>query len=205
MNPEHTTPGVAKIWIDHESNLPALVRYEGIKGLGCSIIQVDKDIQWNIDLDPNLFDATPPKGYTDTTPKPPTLEEEVHQVRQALKIYAEASGGHYPEKIHPLKTTEDLCRMLGLARLPRGEKQGNAGKAAEAMKGFVRIHEIHVYNSDPAYYGDTVGPKDNDKVLLRWTLDDGKYEVIFGDLHSETVTADPLRALEGKSARPWRW
>jgi len=43
-----------------------------------------------------------------------------------------------------------------------------------------------------------VGPSDKDKVLLRWMLEDGRYEVIFGDLRTETVTAERLRALEGK-------
>ena len=43
----------------------------------------------------------------------------------------------------------------------------------------------------------TVGPGDKDKLLLRWKLDDGRYEVIFGDLRSETVTAKRLHALEG--------
>ena len=47
-------------------------------------------------------------------------------------------------------------------------------------------------------YGNTVGPKDKGKVLLRWKLDDGRYEVIFGDLRAETVTAERLLALEGK-------
>jgi hypothetical protein len=32
---------------------------------------------------------------------------------------------------------------------------------------------------------------------LRWKLDDGRYEVVFGDLHTETVTVKQLRVLEG--------
>jgi len=31
-----------------------------------------------------------------------------------------------------------------------------------------------------------------------WKLDDGRYEVILGDLRSETMTAERLHALEGK-------
>jgi hypothetical protein len=49
---------------------------------------------------------------------------------------------------------------------------------------------------DPAYYGQTVGPDDTNKVLLRWKLDDGQYRVIFGDLHADTVTADVIKELE---------
>jgi hypothetical protein len=51
---------------------------------------------------------------------------------------------------------------------------------------------------DVAYYGKTVGPKDKDKVLLRWKLDDDRYEVIFGDLPADTVTAQRLHHLEGR-------
>jgi hypothetical protein len=34
-------------------------------------------------------------------------------------------------------------------------------------------------------------------MLLRWKLDDGRYQVIFGDLRAETVTAQRLHELEG--------
>jgi hypothetical protein len=62
----------------------------------------------------------------------------------------------------------------------------------------VVIAYILTKNPDAAYYGKTVGPKDKDKVLMRWKLDDGRYQVIFGDLRAEKATAERLRALEGK-------
>jgi hypothetical protein len=150
-------------------------------------------------LDPKLFDPTPPKGYTDITPKPPALEDQIRDIIESLKIYAQASGGRYPaNSVSYLDTTDDLCRLLGLRERPGGKKEGSAGKAAKAMAGFEQIGDIQAYNPDAAYYGKTVGPKDKDKVLLRWKLDDGRYEVIFGDLRSEAVTGERLRALEGK-------
>ena len=39
-------------------------------------------------------------------------------------------------------------------------------------------------------------PKDADKVLLRWKVSDKEYRVIFGDLHTQTVTAEKLAELE---------
>jgi hypothetical protein len=199
MEPEYSRPGLAEIWIDAESNLPVLVRYEGIKRLGQSTTMEMTDICWNIDLDPKLFDTMPPKGYTDGTTKPPPLAEQLRQITAALKIYADASGGHYPSKqIDPLGTTEDLCRMLGVTKWPGGKKEGKAGQAAKAINGFQRIGTMRLDNPDFAYYGQTVGPKDQNKVLLRWRLDDGRYEVIFGDLRAETVAAERLRVLEGK-------
>ncbi len=68
----------------------------------------------------------------------------------------------------------------------------------QLYKGFDEIFAVQRYNFDFAYNGKTVGAKDKDKVLLRWKLDDGRYEVIFGDLRAETVTAERLRGLEGK-------
>ena len=50
---------------------------------------------------------------------------------------------------------------------------------------------------DVAYYGDRVTPRDFDRVLLRWRLDDGDYRVIYGDLRVETVSAGRLEELEG--------
>jgi hypothetical protein len=53
-------------------------------------------------------------------------------------------------------------------------------------------------NSDAAYHGKTVGPKDDGKILLRWKLDDGRYQAIYGDLRGEILPLEQVRALEGK-------
>ena len=81
------------------------------------------------------------KATPTSTPKPPTLEEQVRQITEALRIYAEASGGFYPGKTvyDSYGTTEDLCKMLGLVKFPAGEKEGNAGKANKAYRGFELI------------------------------------------------------------------
>ena len=49
---------------------------------------------------------------------------------------------------------------------------------------------------DPVYYGENVMPGEADLILLRWRLDDGSYSVIYGDLRTETVTAERLAELE---------
>ena len=189
---------VAEIWLDRATSLPLFVRYH-LRDLDSSTVCEVSDIQWNIDLDPKLFDPTPPEGYTDDTPKPPPLEKQVRDIVAALKIYAQASGGHYPTTdVDMLDTTEDLCRLLAVKEWPGGKREGNAGLAAKAIPGFDQMGSIRAYNPDPAYQGRTVSSTDNDKVLLRWKLDDGRYQVIFGDLHAETVTAERLRALEAK-------
>jgi len=204
INPHSPSVGLLEIWLDNETNLPIFVRSE-VETEDMSATSESTCIQWDIDLDPKLFDPTPPPGYRDITPKPTPLEEQGCQITAALRIYAEASGGHYPQAQHVgLKDLGELLEKLGILRIKteHGVKtsqmtlsnQNMAGKLSEALEGF-RLLET----TDHVFYGKTVGPKDKDKVLLRWKLDDGRYEVIFGDLRAETVTAEKLRTLEGKS------
>ena len=94
------------------------------------------------------------------------------------------------------------CKAAGIAYPPTLEQmQQNKEtyhRVSEAHQGFAWFNRVLRANPDVAYYGKTVGPQDTDKVLLRWKLDDGKYQVLFGDLRNETATAERLRALEGK-------
>lgn len=201
MYPDFPAIGRMEIWIDSESDLPVLaclkIKFQGISGTVRAT-----DFQWNIDLNPTLFDTTPPKGYKDITPEPPSLEQQFSQITQALDIYAKESAGNYPreKKIYSIISFA-FGQKLGINMLKQPtteEEVEKMRKYAKVSEGFLRISELHDYNPDAAYYGKTVGPNDKDKVLLRWKLDDGRYAVIFGDLHTETVTAEKLRALEGK-------
>jgi outer membrane lipoprotein-sorting protein len=199
---ETTTPGTRDIWIDTESNLPVLVRDDMKWPDGSDHSLIIKDIQYNIHLAPRLFDAVPPEGYKDTTEKPLPLEEQVHQITKAMNICAEVFDGCYPA------AHGDLVRAVfgGVkAKLISGNSERpakmNTTRAPDVLQqgvltGLREVTSILAENPDPAYNGKTVGPKDKDKVLLRWKLDDGRYEVIFGDLRAETVTAEKLRVLE---------
>ena len=151
-------------------------------------------------MDPKLFDTTPPEGYADVTLKESasTVKHRIHRSTDTLRLYAEWTGGHYPKGLNNLLESEDTSKEL---LKTRGFKD-NTGKVDPEVQwllgGLDRIADlIQSENLDAAYYGKTVGPGDKDKVLLRWKLDDGKYAVIYGDLHYETVTAEKLRALEG--------
>jgi outer membrane lipoprotein-sorting protein len=198
MDAEFTRPGVAEIWLDPQSNLPVVVRFDGMKGLGYSSTNTITDIQWNIDLAAKLFDTTPPPGYRDATRKPLTVEQQVDQVTAALQAYVEASGGRYPADKHlGMDTVEDLYRMLGFARWPTGDSPA-AQKARQGSLAFDGLVHIQATNPDFAYHGKIVGPKDARRVLVRWKLDDGRFAVVFGDLRAETVTAERLRELEAK-------
>ena len=59
------------IWLDIESNLPLRLQSERKQKDNSTLM----DIQWNLDFEPKLFDATPPAGYTDRAPKPPAVDK----------------------------------------------------------------------------------------------------------------------------------
>ena len=191
-------PGTIQVWLAADSKLPVVVRYEQ-QARGYHTTQLISDIQWNINLDPKLFDVIPPQGYADKTEKPMALEEQVRRIVEGLRVYSDVNGGRYPPRNGMLGAHfDELLAKLGLARMPIGDaKEGNAVKARKAFDGFNEILNVFAYRPDAVYNGKTVKQADKDKVLLRWKLDDGRYAVIFGDLRSETVTSERLRALEG--------
>jgi hypothetical protein len=48
------------------------------------------------------------------------------------------------------------------------------------------------------YYGDRVGTDDTESILMHWKLEDGSYNVIFGDFRLANVTAEQLIKLQSK-------
>jgi hypothetical protein len=131
------------------------------------------------------------------------LDEQVRRITRALEIYAEAGQSHYPreERLNADATSHDLVKMLGLREMQvtngvvervvgiDGTKANaaSAAKFSDALAGFKLLFEIQFDNPDFAYHGNTVGPRGENKVLLRWKRDDGQYQVIYGDLHGRTV------------------
>jgi outer membrane lipoprotein-sorting protein len=192
-------PGVVEFWLDSDF-WPISVRVEE-RSPGMLSSQTS-EFQWNIDLDPKLFDTTPPKGLKERAQKPPTPEEQVRQIAKALRIYADMCSGHYPQhkRFYADVVRDEVYRMIGIEGSPTPQQRGSEKyKLVEgAMLGFACISMLQDQNPDFAYHGKTVEPEDKNKVLLRWKLDDGRYEIIFGNLHAESVTAERLRTLEGR-------
>ncbi len=204
IDPKITPPGQWEIWVDQKTNLPISLRSETKSDTMTSVMETT-EIQWNIDLDPELFDATPPDGYWDLTWKAPTSGEPVRLIVEALRRWAQMTQDeHYPMKERlRVKDVETSLRSIDviLADPDRSGDQGNEdflGTLRELREGLLHLRAIAGQDRDVAYYGETVGPDDKDEVLLRWKLDDGRYQVIFGDLHDEVVTAERLGVLERK-------
>jgi hypothetical protein len=209
VNPNNV-PGPVEIWIDAETNLPVSIHHKSqIDGnygeVHFNAVQFTDeiaDIQWNLPFDAKLFDTAPPKGYTNTTPKRPTSREEIRQIVVMLEYYAKTNGGRYPSanRVESLMPALDKWFQDIKRRQPRNNyfTKELEEKLDIAGKGAMQIENIEVNDPDAVYYGKTVKPGDKEKVLLRWKLEDGRYQVIFGDLRAEAVTVERLRTLEGK-------
>ena len=80
------------------------------------------------------------------------LEEQVRQITEALTIYAEASGGHYPREKTSTSgtTTEDLCNIFGLTKWPGDRNEGHdVRKAAKARRDSTRSANIQPTTPTP--------------------------------------------------------
>ncbi|MGC8643960.1 MAG: hypothetical protein ACP5XB_29225, partial [Isosphaeraceae bacterium] len=194
--------GQVEIWIDAQTNLPVQIRYE-VKTAGIPGMMRMTDFHWNVDLVPKLFDPAPPEGYAENVPPVRPIDEQVKKIATSLELYAKYSGGHYPrvKMLYGDVTRDEFVKLSGAPYPPRKEayfKDARVKEVYDATWGFSTINVILRENADAAYHGKTVGPNDKDKVLLRWKLDDGSYEVIYGDLRAEAVPAGRLRVLEGR-------
>jgi hypothetical protein len=195
-----------KLWVNVKTLLPIRYEYEHHRQTAGNtkdhMHMVYSDFQWNISVDAAEFMPSPiPDGYVIEDLFPDVANEE--SATQGLKQCVELLG-KYPQRIDltylwseseksetsaALRLKEELKGLTGLER---------DNKKMDALKPIRFLYKFYaeLVKTDFVYYGKTVTPKDTDKVLLRWKLDDGRYRVIFGGLHADTVTADALKELE---------
>ena len=138
-------------------------------------------------------------------PKEPTEEIAI----QGLKLLAELLG-QYPDPNMDItdftvlrsafeKSETPAARRLQeeLKSLTEKEIKNKLEDFLMPIRGAGRFYALLAQDKkSPAYYGKTVTPQDADKVLVRWKVSDSEYRVIFGDLHTETVSREKLAELE---------
>ena len=201
--------GPVDVWIDPETDLPVefCFRYTKADEEGFTDEYSVTDIQWNMELDPRLFDTTPPAGFLDVTI--PNDEQSVAEVMAAIKLYAELSGDRYPhvdkldDRNYATKFDADACyremlELAGFAGPPRDEwaDDPNYQRIQQARSGLDTLERV-LHNTKwlIGYYGENVGPQDKDTVLLWWGVatenaKDDQYRVFYGDLRTEIVPRD---------------
>ncbi len=208
-----------KVWVDVKTQLP--VRCEDIaSGLGemgnPAIIQsITTDYEWDIPVTAAEFEPPAvPNGYAVVNARPEPSDEEavIQGLRQCVALF-----GNYLESISDDTKATELISLaieksetpaaLGLKKrikeLTEDKKLDRIKSAGWPLRRLIWFYAGLIQDKkDPAYYGKTVTPKDADKVLLRWKFSENKYRVIYGDLHTETVSGERLAELENLARQP---
>jgi hypothetical protein len=149
------------------------------------------DFRWNMPLDEKLFEPVPPKGYADITP--PSDARALVDIANALRLYAQLSGGHFPrvEQFDAGAIRDQMLKMAGSSVDPAVDQAGDQRlqQIQSATSGLDWIARILRNKYHSGYLGTKVGPHDNDKVLLWWRVfQPDRIRVFYGDLRSEILT-----------------
>jgi outer membrane lipoprotein-sorting protein len=180
--------GTMDVWVDGKQRLPTMVIIS-MKTVGAQMVM--QNFKWNAALSPELFDTTPPAGYADKPAPKPDLKTDIARITSALKLYAELSGGHYPQVkvIYGDVALSELQKFAGYTGAPKPEwfKESKFQQTNAASLGLGTITMLLRDNPTASYNGLGVGPSDEKMVLLQWTLPDGRIQRIYGDLRAETL------------------
>jgi hypothetical protein len=195
------------MWLDTETNLPVRVDITGMGPKPGFVFRLE-NFRWGVQ-DETLFDTTVPTGFA----KLPTLDLKADEITEyavlGLSTFAKYNNGKYPavKYVYGDEQGEALRKLMGVGPKAQGFvrpskdlkwKDPKDGEFAHGSYGFSWINTLQRDHPECVYHGKTVTPKDGDKVLLRWKLDDGQYRVIYGDLKSEDVSAERLKGLEAR-------
>ncbi|MCJ7778813.1 MAG: hypothetical protein MUP16_10930, partial [Sedimentisphaerales bacterium] len=199
------------LWVDTKSWLPVRCEMDFKMGEQMQASSVIYDYQWHIPVAASDFEPTIPEDYTPLSSEAirmPSMTEEA--AIEGLKFFVELSG-QYPKKLDMLNLAMEF------AELKKGEASKDAGRESkgepnqvelekvikETMETMRPIQSLSMFymslvqgKKEPVYYGESVGPNDADKVLLRWKVSEGQYRVVFGDLTTVDITAEKLAEIE---------
>jgi len=189
----------ARLWVEPATNLPVRYEAQGVAADGRVRAKiVYEDFQWNVQLDPSLFEPNIPSDYTLREQKGKLTKVKVSEGKaiQSLRLFAELAKGRYPSGLSGMTTNiefrDTMIAKYGVGWREQMDEEHRI--ARRSASDFYR--QLARENKDVVYYGDTVTAEDVDMVLMRWKISDNEYRVIFGDLTTENVPAESLAELE---------
>jgi outer membrane lipoprotein-sorting protein len=193
-----------EVWVDPATDLPLELWYEHKDDKVTQIFRIT-DCRWNIEIDPKLFNATPPEGYEDITP--PSDDQAIAEMVAALKLYAELSGGNHPRAttFDPDAIHREMLKMAGFT----GQPQKDWTKLRQLQQTTIGLKWIALVlrnGINAGYYGADVSSQDKDKVLLWWRVvpmestHEFSYRVFYGDLRTEVLPLDKWSKLVPEEA-----
>ncbi len=156
--------------------------------------EVMTDFEWNVDLDPDLFNTEIPADYE---PHEVNLSQpsEAYLI-EALGFWAEMSGGSFPADVNDLMDPNIIKPMI-IKKFAKGQNPHQEYRDALSFMDPLRWGAIFAErkiikgdwhaNTEPVYFGEA------DKPLYWWQCEDSNdYRVIFGDLSTGNLPAEEL-------------
>jgi outer membrane lipoprotein-sorting protein len=193
---------LGRIWVDIETELPVQIEME----FGSEQIEqkmVLDQFQWDIELDPTLFEPNIPGDYTLMAEVQMPDASDEGKLIQGLRTFAELTGGRYPSDLSMMNIMKEVGEALRKDIGFEPNREPDPEQTQKMMDKMMLLQtpshfcmQLIQENKDPAYYGDKVSTEDTDLVLLRWKISEDEYRVIFGDLTTANVTTEQLAELE---------
>lgn len=187
--------GVWRLWVDLQTQWPVRIELEGTAAAGRMHKKYTLyDFQWNPGLNADRFEVRVPEGYRLIADLAAPAADEASAL-QALRAYAELTGGRYP-------STLSLATAIAEAEeeLDRRHDRYDAAAGHDLKALFLIVNTCEFFadlgeqGREPRYHGDSVTPRDFDRELMSWRLDDGRRRVVWGDLR--TGFADSVAAAD---------
>jgi len=151
--------------------------------------------QWNPPLTAEDFEFEVPDDYKKIAQMAAVAADEPSAI-EGLREYARISGGRYPGNLAFATALHEVDDEMAELRRRGDWSEEQFNRLMKIQNTCEFYAELLKNEQDAAYYGDDVGPRDFDRVLMRWRIEDGRYRVIYGDLRAEDVSAAALRELE---------
>jgi outer membrane lipoprotein-sorting protein len=184
----------AQLHVDAETELPVQFALEMPGPDPGSHIKVLYDqFEFDTPLEADLFAPAIPEDYVQINVQLPPQDEET--LIGALRIYAELTGGSYPEELNALAVVTEVARLAGKQMVAEGQipTPGSAAyetlnqKLMEVGTAFEFYQRLVRDGREPEYFGREVTAADGDAVLMQWRQDDSRLRVIYVNLTVETV------------------
>jgi hypothetical protein len=186
-----------RVWVDERTSWPVKFEMEGSASQGSfRVSQILDRFQWNPALTEEDFEYDIPRDYKLIGDiEAPKADED--SAIEGLRNYIDINDGRYPSSLTYTTAIAEATDRISLRRRNGSFKKDEFEDLMKIQHTCAFFAELEKEDRDPAWYGEDVGPRDYDRVLLRWRLDDGRYRVVYGDLRSETVNTERLEELEG--------
>jgi outer membrane lipoprotein-sorting protein len=185
-----------RLWVDVRTNWPVRIEMDGAAMDGDARIKsvIDR-FQWNPSLSAEDFEFEVPDDYKKIARMDAVQADEASAI-EGLREYVRFSGGRYPGSMAFATALHELDDEIAELRR-RGDWSEEVFSNIMKIQNTCEFYADLLENEqDATYYGEDVGPRDYDRVLLRWRTEDGRYRVVYGDLRVEDVSAERLEELE---------